>query len=143
MGAVVTEPVAIARVAQGWWVADCPRPFCAGAEHAGRRDGNVGGLTGAGFRCANCGLLCASRWPGNIEDIERLLLQRPVPQTRNWSPGESLADLLAENLEHGVLPAVPASLDPGDPGLLVAVAGDRITNDRALPAGHRLALGGH
>jgi hypothetical protein len=34
--------------------------------------------------------------------IETVLLERPDPRTRNWSPGESVADLEAENQEAGI-----------------------------------------
>jgi hypothetical protein len=41
--------------------------------------------------------------------IEAALLVRPDPMTRNWLPGETVADLLRENDEHDV--------DGGDNGL--------------------------
>lgn len=105
----------------GRWVARCPRPFCTSAEQFGRcPDGTVGGLHGLYFDCrlehGGCGLRCAADWPPNVEDIERLILARPVPGTRNWHPGETLRDLLRENLAHGVIP-----LDD------LELAGDRIT----------------
>jgi hypothetical protein len=98
---------ATAYVSWGLWVADCPRPDCLGAEHFGHAPitGTVGGLTGVGFRCSRCGLVCASEWPANAVDIEWMLAQRPEPATRNWHPLETLDDLLAENIEHGLIPA--------------------------------------
>ncbi len=42
-------------------------------------------------------------WPESSErrEIERLLLKRIDPNTRNWFRHETTADLLVENLEHG------------------------------------------
>lgn len=118
---------AVAYVSHGWWVADCPRPDCANAEHFGQRGGHVGGLTTAGFRCAECHLQCGVEWPPNIDDINFLLAQRPVPATRNWQPGETVHDLLLENVSHGIAPQP------------LAIAGDRI-QDRALVAAARRAM---
>ena len=132
---------AVAYCNWGRWVADCPRPDCSSAEHAGDEGGAVGGLTGLAFHCSHCGLVCSASWPANVDDIERILAQRPVPSTRNWRPGETLHDLMAENIAHGVIPA--AALDPAHPdGLILAIAGDMITTGRALLPSRRIALGG-
>lgn len=120
-------------VSWGLWVADCPRPGCLGAEHAGHAPltGVVGGLTQSGFRCARCGLVCPSAWPDNAQDIWTLLEQRPLPETRNWSPAETLGDLLAENVLHGITD--PAALPEGGPV---------IANDRLTTAGRQLVAAG-
>jgi hypothetical protein len=93
-------------------VADCPRPDCLGAEHFGHAPitGHVGGLTQVGFRCNRCGLVCASDWPENAQDIWWVLSQRPLMEKRNWFPHETLEDLIVENITHGV---VPAELEAG------------------------------
>lgn len=136
---------AVAHVNHGRWIARCPRPFCAGAEHAGRdaKTGHVGGLTGVGFTCANCDLVCAADWPPNVDDIEYLLSLRPVPATRNWEPPETVHDLLAENAAHGIHPpldADPAQLPAGVP--LLGIAGDHISIGRELVAASRAAIQG-
>lgn len=125
-----TDLRAMARVSWGRWVADCPRTGCPNAEHFGRDpgSGHVGGLTGSAFRCALCQLHCPAIWPENVDDIVRLLSVRPVPATRNWSPGETLHDLLAENVQHGILP---------EPTLVV---GDRLA-PAALTGGGRRQIG--
>lgn len=130
-------PRAVVRFNAGHWIADCPRPGCANAEHAGphRVTGHVGGLGGAVFRCSNCELTCPTEWPPNVEDIERLLAMRPVPETRNWWPGETLTDLLAENIAHGLIP-------PGlEDGGWVQITDDRIDAGSAIPAVSRQPLG--
>jgi hypothetical protein len=92
----------------GRWVARCPRPGCHNAEQFGRcDDGTVGGLTGRGFVCrtthGGCGLECDADWPANVDDIVLMTRARP-PAARNWSPGESVEDLMRENVENGLLP---------------------------------------
>lgn len=122
---------AIARVNWGRWLADCPRPFCANAEHFGaNRAGHVGGLTPRGFTCSECGLQCPVQWPPNVDDITFILGLRPVPATRNWQPPETIHDLFAENLKHGIMP-------PTERGAMV---GDHIT-DRVLTYTPRLGIG--
>lgn len=100
---------AVAYLSHGRWVAHCPRPGCPNAEGAGRcDDGSAGGLGAEGFRCrverGGCGLRCPAVWPPEVAEIERLVLCRPIPATRNWVPGESLSDLLRENMTHGLVP---------------------------------------
>lgn len=154
------ELVAYARVVWGRWVADCPRDGCTQAEHFGvdPGTGHVGGLGGAVFRCgtegtacgcgrvlsSGCGLVCRVEWPGNVEAIEKLLAMRPAPQTRNWSPGEDLTDLLMENVAHGVTGLDPDQIDPAQPAeRLLEVRGDSIVVDQLAlsPRVARLALG--
>lgn len=100
--------IAYARAEWGRWIADCPRPGCSNAEHQGADplSGHVGGLTGTTFRCAICVLACPALWPADKEAIDALLQLRPAPQTRNWLPGEPLTALVAENIEHGLMPHV-------------------------------------
>jgi hypothetical protein len=76
-------------------------------------------------------------WPPNVEDIERLLAQRPVPAARNWAPGEDVHDLLEENLRHGLLPFSPAELEGVPDGPLLEIRGDHIVAG-ALPGPSRL-----
>jgi hypothetical protein len=122
----VPDPV-VAVVYMNWgkWVADCPRPFCLNAEQFGRcDDGTIGGLGGELFHCRDdtrhggCGLTCPAQWPANVEDLEAVILARPVPGTRNWRPGETLDDLIHENAAHGLVPA--AALTTRTPTLLTA-----------------------
>ena len=42
-------------------------------------------------------------WPKNADAIEVVLCERLDPSTRNWTPGESVADLKRENVEHEVV----------------------------------------
>ncbi len=142
------ELVAYARVCWGRWVADCPRPGCSQAEHFGAdpMSGHIGGLSGQAFRCgtegvtcgcgravpSGCGLVCRVVWPENIAGIERLLMLRPVPQNRNWSPGEELADLMVENTAMGISPVAPDQIEAGHPGgPLLRVVGNEIVTDVA------------
>lgn len=74
------------------WVADCP--ICNGAELASPES--------PFFRCANCGFEAGVQFPANRQGIEAVLAHRPHLLNRNWRPGESIADLRAENIGHGV-----------------------------------------
>jgi hypothetical protein len=48
-----------------------------------------------------CGEVFTVEWPLWIAEIEAVMAERPIPN-RNWYPHETLADLLAENVEHGL-----------------------------------------
>lgn len=82
------------RVNWGQWIWDCSEPHCNNAE--GMTPGQ------AEVVCSNCGRIASVVWPAGVFEIERVLALRPVPQTRNWYPGETVADLNRENAEHGV-----------------------------------------
>lgn len=43
-------------------------------------------------------------WPPDPGAIEAALSFRPDPNTRNWEPGETVIDLIAENVAHGLVP---------------------------------------
>ena len=85
------------------------------------------------FQCWGCGAEAEIQWPVNPAAIERLLLMRPLAQTRNWSPGETLHDLLAENVLHGI--------GPTEPGQELAIVGDDITLDTLPAKPARLQIG--
>lgn len=108
----------------GEWVADCPRPGsvpgkpgCSNAEflyQASRLRGPRDQVRPF-FHCSYCGFQAPIIWPRNREAIMMALAVRPVPDNRNWYPtdhpvairfrlphGQSIADLLAENEEHGI-----------------------------------------
>lgn len=118
------EPVARAYVYRGEWVADCPRPKdpvtgkgCGCVEFLyqpsrmkGPRDQEK-----PFYLCSNCGQQARISWPRRREEIVMALSVRPVPDNRNWYPadhpvavnfrlphGQTVAQLLEENEEHGV-----------------------------------------
>lgn len=67
--------------------------------------------------------------------IERLLSMRPDELNRNWVPGETLIDLMAENAKHGVF----GQLDPAPPGTpLLVVEEERIRVDHLPALGRRI-----
>lgn len=82
------------RVNWGKWIWDCPEAFCNNAE------GLIPGQSEV--TCSNCGRVASLDWPSGLFAIEEQLARRPVPQTRNWYPGESVDDLRRENAAHGV-----------------------------------------
>jgi len=82
-----------AYVNHGRWVVDCPREFCPTAHQV-----DTPGL----FACENCGATGEVEFPSYRRDVERVLGMRPVPQTRNWVPGETVDELLVENVTFGV-----------------------------------------
>lgn len=85
------------------WIAKCP--FCDGALSVGIDD--------PVFFCVDCGMQANGGGPGapgyamgvsfpdNWQDIEAVLLLRFNPAHRNWYPGETVARLIDENIEHG------------------------------------------
>lgn len=85
-------PVVAARVEHGRWLLDCP--FCPSA--------GLGDPDDPRSYCPECrngpvgGKWLPAAYPADLPAIEDALLVRP-PQNRNWWPGESVADLLAEN----------------------------------------------
>lgn len=106
---VSNKAVAYARVNYGRWLVDCP--WCGSAQNASREDHR--------FFCVECGnntvknVWIPVEWPPEWREIELLLGVRPIPANMNWFPGkgptvvlhperETLADLQAENIEHGV-----------------------------------------
>lgn len=84
-----------ARVDHSRWIVDCPTDGCNAAYYFNDDD--------LRFWC----VYCNTGWhrivlPARRARIEALLLARPSPATRNWRPGETIADLEDENAEHGV-----------------------------------------
>lgn len=90
--------VAYAEANWGRWVARCPRPLCTNALALDPGQ-NLFVCTGLG----GCGIEAPITWPADPQAIEAILWMRPVARTQNWSPGETLEDLLAENAAHGCL----------------------------------------
>ena len=109
----------------GRWVARCGDPDCPRAIQLRR-------LTQY-LRCDFCRAITKVLWPSldMITAVERLLMMRPVPSTRNWLPGETLHDLVFENGAHGIFDNMP---DLEAPGTLFAVDdfGIRVDNLPAL-----------
>jgi hypothetical protein len=64
--------------------------------------------------CRFCGQVTEVLWPaeGVVHGIERLLMMRPDPTTRNWRPGETLHALMFENGAHGIFDNAP-EMEPG------------------------------
>lgn len=114
----------VAFVYAGEWVADCPRSGCANVEFLTHKPKKLRGKAGVRgpikpcYVCSYCGYHCDSSamvWPDDAEAILTVLERRPIPHTRNWAPaghrqavacgvpeGQSIADLLAENVKNGV-----------------------------------------
>jgi len=103
----------------GRWVVNCASPACASAMQVWPGQEWV--------RCADCATLAADLiWPADPDGIEILLSMRPAEWNRNWLPGETLEDLLVENVAHGIFPPA-VELEPGGPSrVLLRTAGDRI-----------------
>jgi len=101
---VWTAKPLVAKVNHSIWVASCdcgakgtPTPGCVVF---------MGLLLGWCVRCQNGGTgrgwrLIAVPSQEERAEIERVLLCRPNPDDRNWEVGETIADLLAQNIEHG------------------------------------------
>ena len=124
MNLVTLRPVTLARAYCGMWIVDCPR--CRDARHL------PFGTTA--YECVYCGLGMEPAWPSEAmrAGVERLLSMRPIAYNRNWTPGETLHDLLAENIEHGIGP---------DAGESIMIADDKIVLDTLPAAVGRLPIG--
>ncbi len=111
-----------AYIYNGEWVADCPQEGCSNVEFVERKldkDRGVAGTRGErmdAYFCSYCKVMATSiRWPDDADELMEILERRPMPHTRNWYPeghlsalrfgikdGETVAELRAENAEHGV-----------------------------------------
>ena len=95
--ATVPAVTALAYVNHGRWCVDCPFPGCHSSQYASRTDHR--------FFCVHCGRGWVSvTWPDDLTTaaIEAALGIRPESTIRNWKPGETVADLDAENKANGV-----------------------------------------
>lgn len=86
-----------ATIGRSDWRVDCP--YCRGALVV---------EPGEPYFCPDCAMQgndykpLTVVFPANRAEIERVLLKRPDPETRNWLVGETVADLERENREHGI-----------------------------------------
>ncbi len=65
--------------------------------------GNYADPTMATAYCLGCGAVHTSVvFPANVAALEAALIERPVPETRNWTTGETTVSLAAENVAHGI-----------------------------------------
>lgn len=78
----------------GRWTVGCSTSWCTNAW--------MPGLGETEWICTVCGVPTAINWPPDPIAIEAILLMRPDPNSRNWVPGETLADLIMQNAEHGI-----------------------------------------
>ena len=85
------DTVVVPYVNEGRWVADC---LCRGGI-ACQKGIPVG-------CCLDCGTVYHLGWSGGEAEIEEALRPRS-PGFRNWLPGEPVAVIYAENVEHGVV----------------------------------------
>jgi len=89
--------IVAAEIHRSAWVVSCP--FCRNAQVA---------EFGEPFFCVDCVMqgngfkAMGIIFPENIDKIERILLKRPDPNTRNWLLGETIEQLIAENIDHEV-----------------------------------------
>lgn len=76
----------------GSWVVPCPE--CTSGVTTGNRWNEA--------RCFGCGAVFDGvQWPKDKMAIEKVVMKRPL-KNRNWVPGEEVAHLIAENVEHGL-----------------------------------------
>jgi hypothetical protein len=86
----------LAEVVHSRWLVRCP--YCPSASRVTVEDPR--------FFCTFCGN-DGEGWhrvefPADREQIEAVLSARPLTQTRNWRPHETVDDLAAENRQHGI-----------------------------------------
>ena len=134
MTGVAVCGLAYAEANWGRWVARCPAGLCTNAVQI-RRWQERFECEGAG----GCGWTTELVWPPDPEAIEVLLSHRPDVKTRSWVPGETIRDLLQENVVHNVLPP-----DWAEPGCILETHGERVVDGRllrALPEYRRREIG--
>lgn len=115
MQEIISQTRAHAYVYHGDWIADCPRDGCNNAEYLFRSTTPGGPRVRRVdfYSCSHCGMEAFINWPPNMLELSQALMQRPVPDTRNWYPrdhpiavrfnvphGQTVADLLAEQEEN-------------------------------------------
>ena len=89
-----------ARVDWNRWIADCPD--CNSAEFVFLEE------QPCRFMCTNCwNAGIGGKWRPVIfqrepRNVEKVLRARPIPNTRNWHPHETIAQLKAENRVRGL-----------------------------------------
>jgi hypothetical protein len=106
-------PVTRAHVNHGRWVVECecrtaseavPKP----STHPYAKTSHQARYRGKTWVCpvewGGCGMSYDVLWP-DTDRIMAVLRERPKTSNQNWMPGESISQLVAENLEHGC--AVP------------------------------------
>lgn len=134
---VLTARPLVARVNHGTWIASCecgargvPTPGCVVF---------TGTLLGWCLRCRN-GATGRGWRPILVpveairHQIEAVLLCRPNVDDRNWEPGETIDDLLAQNREHGdpvpdLRPQATGALAGPDWRSIVAPFGQRLRRE--------------
>ena len=111
---VATAAPMVARINHGKWIASCT---CGAPRNVVPTPGCIVFLAVLLGWCVRCG---NRPWGGGWRtvivppqdervQIEAVLTCRPDPATRNWEPGETVADLIRENREHG--DPIPTSLE--------------------------------
>ncbi len=83
-----------------------PVPFVAGGKWVVMCDCGDAPMASPAWdeaRCFNCGAIySALPWPEQIDLIAAALVARPSALVRAWLPGETVDDLIAQNIEHGI-----------------------------------------
>ena len=90
------------RLEHGRWIVDCVSDDCRAVLLADRSVCECRDVSVCDHPSIPCGVPIVAAFPDDRADIDRLLGQRPRRLNRNWSPGETVADLKRENLLHGV-----------------------------------------
>ncbi len=85
----------------GQWVVDCPADDCEAVLFANRTECECRDVSVCEHPLIPCGVSLQVVFPADRVGIDRLLGSRPR-RNRNWIPSESVADLKAENMLHGV-----------------------------------------
>ncbi len=85
----------------GQWVVDCAADDCQAVLFTDRAACVCRDVSVCDHSTIPCGAPIEVTFPPRRTDIDRLMNPRRR-RNRNWSPGETLADLKRENLLHGV-----------------------------------------
>ncbi len=86
----------------GRWVVACAADDCRATLFADRLACECHDESVCDHPAVPCGAPIVAVFPEGRGDIDRLMSRRPRRTNRNWAPGETVDQLKAENLLHGV-----------------------------------------
>ena len=90
----------VAYINEGRWIVDC---VAMTMQDVRCRNGCATAPAWGVACCFSCGAIYRDlTFPAGADAIVRTLARRPELATQNWRPEETLADLEAENMAHGV-----------------------------------------
>ena len=92
----------MAKLEHGRWIVDCAADDCRAVLFADRAACECRDESVCDHPTVPCGAPIVAVFPDDRANIDGLVSRRPRRLNRNWTPGETVEALKAENLLHGV-----------------------------------------